>query len=324
MPDPGPLIRCAPGITPHWPLPPNASRPPFSWRRAAPPPPTVYTVVSVAPVSAAFEDMAPNAGAGIDAACVPAGAAEPLVPSKDALLLIQEEEEDARLLAADEDYEVDGRSCVDDDETTLWLRYTKWPARLANHPLDILSASTLQPTSSDDDYVLGDWAGTEFTDAGRARYIAIWKRFICYIFRVWATGEPLRQEIYGVQFCEREAALMESVWEALPDSKGDRLEGLDAGSSPRSQLAEALLQLSITFWTFRSTTGDLAPAVLVHFTGVLGVHRRALAYKSAYSYTPMLSALIWVGRLLLLEYALPLRAYSTLQQPWPARDTYSD
>lgn len=248
----------------------------------------MYTVVSVAPVSAAFEDMAPNAGAGIDAACVLAGAAEPLVPSEDALLLIQEEEEDARLLAADEDYEVDGRSCVDDDETTLWLRYTKWPARLANHPLDILSASTLQPTSSDDDYVLGDWAGTEFvspaadeaklrlllqatdqmfaraeetlrqthhrlrcwlrtyhlrhfqpvpfqplqTDAGRARYIAIWKRFICYIFRVWATGEPLRQEIYGVQFREREAALMESVWEALPDSKGDRLEGLGE-SRPR-------------------------------------------------------------------------------------------
>ncbi|KFZ19155.1 hypothetical protein V501_00793, partial [Pseudogymnoascus sp. VKM F-4519 (FW-2642)] len=67
----------------------------------------------------AFEDMAPNAGAGIDAACVLVGVAEPLVPSEDALLLIQEEEEDARLLAADEDYEVDGCSCVDDDETTL-------------------------------------------------------------------------------------------------------------------------------------------------------------------------------------------------------------
>ncbi|KFY28547.1 hypothetical protein V491_00416 [Pseudogymnoascus sp. VKM F-3775] len=151
----------------------------------------------------------------------------------------------------------------------------------------ILSASTLQPTSSDDDYVLGDWAGTEFvspaadeaklrlllwatdqmfaraedtlrqthhrlccwlrtyhlrhfqpvpfqplqTDAGRTSYIAIWKRFICYIFRVWATGEPLRQEIYRVQFREQEAALMESIWEALPDSKGDRLEGPGKGNT---------------------------------------------------------------------------------------------
>lgn len=38
----------------------------------------------------------------------------------------------------------------------------------------------------------------------------------------------------------------------------------------------------------------------------------------------MLSALIWVGWLLLLEYALPLRAYSTLLPPWPAQDAYSD
>ncbi|KAH7327562.1 hypothetical protein BKA65DRAFT_406003, partial [Rhexocercosporidium sp. MPI-PUGE-AT-0058] len=115
-----------------------------------------------------------------------------------------------------------------------------WPIRLVNRPLDILSASALQPTASDDDYVLGDWAGTEFvspaadeaklrvlmhvvdqmfdraeetlrhthhrlrcwlqtyylrhfrpapfqslqTTAARAGYIAIWKRFICYVFRV--------------------------------------------------------------------------------------------------------------------------------------------
>ena len=76
--------------------------------------------------------------------------------SEDALLLIQEEEEDAHLLATNEDYEIDGRSCVDDDETTLWLKYTKWSVQLANRPLDILSASTLQPTSSDDDHVLRD------------------------------------------------------------------------------------------------------------------------------------------------------------------------
>ncbi|KAH7327563.1 hypothetical protein BKA65DRAFT_435308 [Rhexocercosporidium sp. MPI-PUGE-AT-0058] len=80
----------------------------------------------------------------------------------------------------------------------------------------------------------------------------------------------------------------------------------------------------MTFWTFRSTTGDVAPLVLVHFTSILGIHRRALAYKSAYSYTPILSALIWIGRLLFLEYALPLHAYSTLAWPWPARDSYAD
>ncbi|OBT48771.1 hypothetical protein VE00_00842 [Pseudogymnoascus sp. WSF 3629] len=308
-----------------------------------------------------------------DCALRTAEPAERLILSEDALLSIQEEEEDARLLAANEEYEVDGRSCVDDDETTLWLKYTKWPVQLANRPLDILSASSLQPTASDDDYVLGDWAGTQFvspaadeaklrvllqatdqmftraeetlkqthhrlrcwlqtyhlrhfrpvpfqplqTDAGRTRYIATWKRFICYIFRVWATAKPLRQEIYGIRFREQEAALMESVWEGLLNNNDahqgepDKAEP-NSGSDPRPRLTEALFQVSMTFWTFRSTTGNLAPSVLVHFTSVLGVHRRALAYKSAYSYTPMLSALIWVSRLLFFEYALPLRAYSIL------------
>lgn len=34
--------------------------------------------------------------------------------------------------------------------------------------------------------------------------------------------------------------------------------------------------------------------------------------------------MIWVGRLILLEYALPLRAYMYLKVPWPAKTTYCD
>lgn len=66
-----------------------------------------------------------------------------------------EDKEDARILKESETYEINGRSCVDDDETTPWLRYTRWPARLAGKPLDIISASTLRPTRHLDDYVLG-------------------------------------------------------------------------------------------------------------------------------------------------------------------------
>ncbi|KFZ23550.1 hypothetical protein V502_01975 [Pseudogymnoascus sp. VKM F-4520 (FW-2644)] len=73
---------------------------------------------------------------------------------EDPLLLAQEEEEDARLIAADSLYKIDGRSCVDDDETTLWLKYTKWPERLANCPLNILSATVLQLAASHDNYIL--------------------------------------------------------------------------------------------------------------------------------------------------------------------------
>ncbi|KAH9203154.1 hypothetical protein DL95DRAFT_506960 [Leptodontidium sp. 2 PMI_412] len=44
----------------------------------------------------------------------------------------------------------------------------------------------------------------------------------------------------------------------------------------------------------------------------------------AYAFTPLLSSLIWIGRLLLLEYALPLQPYSYLKLPWPARAQYPD
>jgi len=62
--------------------------------------------------------------------------------------------------------------------------------------------------------------------------------------------------------------------------------------------------------------------VLVYFIAVRGIHRQLLAYKLAYNYMLDLSKLIWIGRLLFLEYALPLLTYETLVYPWPLRDTY--
>jgi hypothetical protein len=63
---------------------------------------------------------------------------------------------------------------------------------------------------------------------------------------------------------------------------------------------------------------------IVHFSGVLGIHPRELMYRSAYDYTPYLSALIWIGRLVILEYGLPLRSYTCLPMVWPDRTAYSD
>ncbi|KAJ6436888.1 ATP-dependent DNA helicase pfh1 [Purpureocillium lavendulum] len=90
----------------------------------------------------------------------------------------------------------------------------------------------------------------------------------------------------------------------------------------RLELAEALFQLSMMFWTHQCQTGVLDSSALVHFTAVMGIHRTSLAYRSAYNYTPSLAALMWVGRLFFLEYALPLCCYETLVYVWPARNTY--
>jgi hypothetical protein len=73
-----------------------------------------------------------------------------------------------------------------------------------------------------------------------------------------------------------------------------------------------------------STDGAMESKAIAHFSGVLGIHPYELAYRTAYDYTPYLSALLWIGRLIILEYALPLRASTTLNVPFPARATYKD
>jgi hypothetical protein len=90
------------------------------------------------------------------------------------------------------------------------------------------------------------------------------------------------------------------------------------------RLPEALFQLTMAFWTFLERSGNMKVSALVNFAAIRGIHRQSLAYKSAYNYTPDLSKLIWIGRLLFLEYALPIRTYDTLAYPWPSRDSYPD
>jgi hypothetical protein len=106
-----------------------------------------------------------------------------------------------------------------------------------------------------------------------------------------------------------------------PDELPEQL-GFVLPSGPCLALSEAIFQLSMMFWTYKDPGGDMASSALIHFTNVLGIRRHSLAYKTAYNSTSQLSSLIWIGRLLFLEYALPLHAYTTLLIPWPARSSY--
>ncbi|KAH7141571.1 hypothetical protein B0J13DRAFT_445766, partial [Dactylonectria estremocensis] len=87
-------------------------------------------------------------------------------------------------------------------------------------------------------------------------------------------------------------------------------------------LSEAIFQLSMMFWIHRDPAGDMSSSVLIYYTAVMGIQRGSLAYYSAYNSTPKLAALMWFGRLLFLEYALPVYTYDTLAFPWPCRTSY--
>jgi hypothetical protein len=89
-----------------------------------------------------------------------------------------------------------------------------------------------------------------------------------------------------------------------------------------SELVERLFQLSCTFWTDLSTSGNSSHFPLIHFSGILGIQRSSLVYYTAYQYTPLLAGLIYIGRLLMLEYALPQYPYKILG--WPSRSSSPD
>jgi hypothetical protein len=153
--------------------------------------------------------------------------------------------------------------------------------------------------------------------ATRSRYRSFLNRFLCYVFRSWQLCQTLGRSLgeeYGLELSEVQVQRMESVWSGLSAYHLN-----DAELFPSSGISEAVFQLLVMFWTDTSTDNVLEGKAIVHFSGVLGVHPYELAYRTAYDYTPYLSALLWVGRLIVLEYVLPLRAYTSLDVHWPAR-----
>jgi hypothetical protein len=162
--------------------------------------------------------------------------------------------------------------------------------------------------------------------ATQSRYRLYLHRFLCYVFRAWHLCQRQRQsvrETYGFLLSASQVQTTELIWSELT-----ALSLAEAASatvlSPPSVLRESLFQLLVMFWTDISADGVVEGKATINFSGVLGIHPYELAFRTAYDCTPYLSALIWVGRLIILEYALPLQAYRLLPTPWPARATYTN
>lgn len=90
------------------------------------------------------------------------------------ILLAQEAAEDSRIRAKAEQIWRDSQeySCAEDNETTPWLQYTRWPQLFRNRPLDIITASTRQPAQGpnrdNEDYLLGVWRGIPLRSSAAA------------------------------------------------------------------------------------------------------------------------------------------------------------
>ncbi|KAI8660039.1 Doublecortin domain-containing protein [Fusarium sp. Ph1] len=93
---------------------------------------------------------------------------------------------------------------------------------------------------------------------------------------------------------------------------GDEAEpGVTRGSP--EELAELLFGLTLALATQPVIDGQPQTTVLIYFSGILGFSSSPdSVFLPARSYTSNLSAMIYILRLVFLEYALPLRPYHTL------------
>ena len=184
-------------------------------------------------------------------------------------------------------------------------------------------------------------------------YVRHWKQFLYYCFRTGSMEGDGRRRIYGIEFTNEQEQLIHEITASLQqfddnhernatdfDEDESYQDGSDSddnedeqtehfpparilnNGNPIDPIAEKLFQLCISFLTQRFQKGTAPHSPLLHFSGVLGIDKANQKFRRPGNYTPMLAALVWVGRLFLLEYAIPKREYVNLR--WPSRQAYDD
>lgn len=76
-----------------------------------------------------------------------------------------------------------------------------------------------------------------------------------------------------------------------------------------------MFHLSTTICTETLLNGQPSSTLLIYFSGILGFTSNGNNFCQARAYTPLLSTLIYIQRILLLKWALPFRAYTYIYLP---------
>jgi superfamily II DNA helicase RecQ len=157
--------------------------------------------------------------------------------------------------------------------------------------------------------------------ASMDRNLIYWTRFFCYCLNVLHLDDAELFEEHGFHFTAAQRRSLERLWEHLKDE--DYSEG---------DLEEELLQVSASFWMQR-LDGDPFLSPLWHFVGVLGIDGESGQFRPAHLFTYMLAGLVYVGRALLGEWAIPTaerpgmedlgERFAQVRNTWLCKATYS-
>ncbi|KAH7231095.1 hypothetical protein BKA59DRAFT_497663 [Fusarium tricinctum] len=187
---------------------------------------------------------------------------------------------------------------VEQNETTPWLQHTGWPRLFHSRPLGIIAATAKKPKPAwNEDYLLGQWHNTRET----TNYD-------------WNLDKGYKGDKGESSKCDNKDN---------NDNEDDR-ENDEKHINEYDQVkTEVHSNGNDAHYDMNDEpTGDISTSTIIHYTAVLGIQGPSLTFHPAHSSSPKLSALMWIGRLLFLEYAVPISGYNTLHLAWPCRTAY--
>ncbi|KAI9763633.1 MAG: hypothetical protein M1840_000347 [Geoglossum simile] len=171
-------------------------------------------------------------------------------------------------------------------------------------------------------------------------YIGFWRSFLCYCFRTIQLPIDEQREQHGIQYTAKQTETLHRIrWliKELPQPEDHKHKIMArytgrwecpalASNEEETELIEGIeteiMQFCLQVLQHRFQTGAVHENPLIFFTAVLGIDEKTMTLRSPQFYTRFLAGLVWVNKLLLLEYALPSKAWPNLKLP--ARDEYPD
>ena len=153
------------------------------------------------------------------------------------------------------------------------------------------------------------------------RNLIYWTRFLYYCLKVVHLDEAELAEQHGFAFAPRQRERLEDLWDHLQDK-----------DTSAADLEEELLQVSASFW-MQKLDSDPFVSPLWHFVGVLGIDGESGQFRPAHLFTYVLAGLVYVGRALLGEWAIPTmertemadlgERFAEVRNAWLCKATYS-